>query len=66
MLHTAFGACYRREIRAVELSVDAGSPSNAPGLYTRAGMQVSQRVSLYRKALRPGKDYSTLPETTEE
>jgi GNAT superfamily N-acetyltransferase len=66
MLHTAFGECYRRKIRAVELSVDAGSPSNAPGLYTRAGMQVSQRVSLYRKELRPGMDYSTLPETMKE
>lgn len=63
MLHTAFGEYYRRDIREVELSVDAGSPSNAPGLYTRAGMQVSQSVSLYRKELRPGEDYSTLPES---
>lgn len=62
MLHTTFGELYCRGERAVELSVDAGSPTGAPSLYTRAGMQVSQRVSLYRKQLRPGKDYSTLPE----
>jgi mycothiol synthase len=63
MLRTAFAAFFRRGVREVELSVDAGSPSNAPALYTRAGMQVAQNISLYRKELRPGKDYSTLPET---
>jgi mycothiol synthase len=62
LLHTAFGACYRRGERVVELCVDAGSPTRAPHLYTRAGMHVSHRISLYRKQLRPGKDYSTLPE----
>jgi hypothetical protein len=62
LLHTAFGACYRRGAQVVELCVDAGSPTGAPHLYTRAGMHVSQRISLYRKQLRPGKDYSTLPE----
>lgn len=63
MLRTAFGAFYRRGVRNVELSVDAGSPSDAPRLYTRAGMRVAQHISLYRKPLRDGRDYSTLPET---
>jgi mycothiol synthase len=63
LLHAAFGEFYRRGERMVELCVDAGSPTGAPHLYTRAGMQVVQRISLYRKQLRPGKDYSTLPET---
>ena len=62
MLHTAFDAFYRRGVRNVELSVDAGSPSDAPRLYTRAGMRVAQHISLYRKPLRDGRDYSTLPE----
>jgi hypothetical protein len=38
----------------------ADSPTGAPRLYTRAGMQVDQNIALYRKELRPGKDYSTL------
>lgn len=63
LLHAAFGEFYRRGERVVELCVDAGSPTGAPHLYTRAGMHVSQRISLYRKQLRPGEDYSTLPET---
>lgn len=62
LLHTAFGEFYRRGEHVVELCVDAGSPTGAPHLYPRAGMHVSQRISLYRKQLRPGKDYSTLPE----
>ncbi|HKT37210.1 MAG TPA: GNAT family N-acetyltransferase [Ktedonobacterales bacterium] len=66
MLRTAFGAFYRRGVRNVELSVDAGSPSDAPRLYTRAGMRVAQHISLYRKPLRDGRDYSTLPETPGE
>jgi mycothiol synthase len=66
MLRTVFGAIYQRGVREVELSVDAGSPTGAPRLYTRAGMQVAQSVSLYRKQLRPGRDYSTLPETVSE
>ena len=66
MLYTAFGAFYARGVRNVELSVDAGSPSDAPRLYTRAGMHVAQHISLYRKQLRPGRDYSTLPETSGE
>lgn len=62
MLRAAFGACYHRGIANVELSVDAGSPSNAPQLYTRAGMHVTQSISLYRRQLRPGRDYNTLPD----
>jgi mycothiol synthase len=65
LLNTAFGEFYRRGQRVVELSVDAGSPTGAPRLYTRAGMRVAQRISLYRTQLRPGKDYSTLPETAD-
>lgn len=66
LLHTTFGEFYRRGERIVDLSVDAGSPTGAPRLYTRAGMHVLQSISLYRRELRPGKDYSTLPETTGE
>jgi mycothiol synthase len=65
MLRAAFDACYRRGIAIVELSVDAGSPSNAPQLYTRAGMHPTQSISLYRKQLRPGRDYNTLPDTAD-
>jgi GNAT superfamily N-acetyltransferase len=65
MLRTVFGECYRRGIAIVELSVDAGSPTGAPGVYTRAGMRVSQSISLYRVQLRPGKDYNTVPDTAE-
>lgn len=63
LLRAAFGELYRRGERKVELSVDAGSPTGAPRLYTRAGMHMSQSFSLYRKQVRPGRDYSTLPET---
>ena len=63
LLRTAFGEFYRRGVRDVDLSVDAGSPTGAPRLYTRAGMSVSQSISLYRKELRPGRDYSTLAAT---
>lgn len=66
LLHTTFGEFYRRGERTVDLSVDAGSPTGAPRLYTRAGMRVSQSISLYRRELRPGKDYSTLPESAGE
>lgn len=66
MLRSVFGAIYQRGVREVELSVDAGSPSQAPQLYSRAGMHVSQSISLYRKELRPGRDYSTLPEQGDE
>ncbi len=64
MLRTAFGACYHRGIAIVELSVDADSPTGAPGVYTRAGMHATQSISLYRRELRPGRDYNTLPDTT--
>ncbi len=39
--------------------------TSARYLNTRAGMRVVQRISLYRKQLRPGQDYSTLLETAE-
>jgi ribosomal protein S18 acetylase RimI-like enzyme len=60
LLYSAFGELYRRGEREVSLSVDADSPTGAPRLYMRAGMQVEQNIALYRKELRPGKDYSTL------
>jgi mycothiol synthase len=60
LLRSVFGELYRRGERVVELSVDAGSPTGAPRLYTRAGMHISQSFSIYRKELRPGRDYSTL------
>lgn len=63
LLRAAFGEFYRRGVHDVELSVDAGSPTGAPRLYTRAGMSVAQSISLYRKEMRPGRDYSTLAET---
>ena len=34
-------------------------------VYTPHQMRVAQRISLYRTQLRPGKDYSTLPETAD-
>lgn len=63
LLLTAFGALYQRGEREVELSVDAGSPTGAPRLYSRAGMHVSHSVSLYRRELRPGIDYNTYSAT---
>jgi len=60
LLRATFGELHRRGIREASLSVDADSPTGAPRLYTRAGMQVAQNIILYRKQLRAGKDYSTL------
>jgi GNAT superfamily N-acetyltransferase len=65
LLRSAFGAFYRQGEREVSLSVDAESPSGAPRLYTRAGMQVDHQIALYRWLLRAGKDYTTLAATAE-
>lgn len=58
LLHHAFGAFYRRDIHHVELSVDADSPTGAPQLYTRAGMHVAQSYGIYRREVRPGRDFT--------
>ncbi len=60
LLRSAFAALYRRGVSEASLSVDADSPTGAPRLYIRAGMQVAQNFVLYRKVLRAGQDYSTL------
>jgi ribosomal protein S18 acetylase RimI-like enzyme len=53
LLLRAFGAFFARDVREVSLSVDAKSATGAPQLYTRAGMRVTQRFLVYRKALLP-------------
>lgn len=61
MLRAVFGELYRRGEREVSLSVDSESPTGASRVYSRAGMSVTHSVTVYRKQLRPGKDYSALP-----
>ncbi|MCI0393614.1 MAG: GNAT family N-acetyltransferase [Chloroflexi bacterium] len=56
LLHHAFGKFYRRGARQASLSVDADSPTNAPGLYLRAGLRVTRNYIVYQKELRPGED----------
>jgi hypothetical protein len=60
LLRSTFAEMYRRGVRTAMLSVDADSPTGAPRLYTRAGMEVAQGIHLYRKEVRPGKDYTAL------
>ena len=55
LLH-AFGAFYRRGIRAVGLGVDAESLTGATRIYERAGMHVERHFDVYRKTLRPGNE----------
>ncbi len=50
LLHT-FGAFYDRGIRTVKLSVDSGSLTHAPRLYTQVGMRIIQLYHIYRKEL---------------
>ena len=61
MLHHAFGALYERGVTHIGLSVDAQSPTGAPRIYERAGMQLDQSYRLYEKELRPGYEISTQP-----
>lgn len=56
LLRRAFGEYHRRGIRRVALSVDAGSVTGAPRLYSRAGMHVTNNYIVYQKVLRPGVD----------
>lgn len=66
LLQTAFGEYIRRGVHSAQLSVDAASPTDAPQLYTRAGMHVAQQILLYSKELRPGKDYTAFAQATTE
>lgn len=52
LLHS-FREFYLRGIRTVKLSVDSGSLTNAPRLYSHAGMRVVQFYHIYHKEL-PG------------
>lgn len=61
LLHDVFGVFYAQGVREAGLSVDADSPSGAPGLYTRAGMRVTKNIDIYRKTLREGTDWSAIP-----
>jgi mycothiol synthase len=61
LLHALFGVYYASGVRDVSLSVDADSPSSAPSLYTRAGMQATKNIGIYRKTLREGTDWSAIP-----
>jgi mycothiol synthase len=61
LLRDLFGLYYANDVREIGLSVDADSPSSAPSLYTRAGMRVTKNISIYRKTLREGTDWSVIP-----
>lgn len=52
MLYEAFGEFYRRDKRAVDLSVEATNPTGATQLYERAGMRVVRQYDDYEKELR--------------
>ncbi len=53
LLQHSFGAFYDRGIKKVQLSVDSGSPTNAPRLYEKAGMKTVQRYHIYSKTITP-------------
>lgn len=52
LLRESFGRAYDQGIRRAKLSVDSESPTNAPALYTRAGMAISERFVVYQKTLK--------------
>src|SRR5690606_16415414 len=54
LLNQSFRAFVDRGIRRAWLSVDADSPTGAPRLYSRAGMQVTESYILHIKEIRPG------------
>ena len=62
LLRHAFGEYHRRGIKRVGLSVDAGSVTGAPRLYSRAGMHVTNNYIMYQRELRPGIDVTVRPE----
>jgi mycothiol synthase len=51
LLLESFGRAHDQGIRRATLSVDSESPTNAPALYERAGMRVSERFVVYQKTL---------------
>ena len=60
LLHT-FGAFYQRGVTHIGLSVDAQSPTGAPRLYERAGMELDQSYRLYELELRAGYEVASQP-----
>ena len=54
MLRHAFAGLYDRGVTHIGLSVDAQSPTGAPRIYERAGMQLDQSYFLFERELRPG------------
>jgi hypothetical protein len=58
LLYHAFAELFHRGAREAALSVDGESPTNAPALYRRAGMDVSRSYIIYRRELRPGEEWS--------
>lgn len=51
LLRHSFNAFYAHGISHVRLSVDAGSPTGAPRLYERAGMQTLYQYHIYAKTV---------------
>lgn len=56
LLRMAFHVLQAHGFRRAGLGVDAASPTNAVALYERAGMTVSKRTVVWRKALRGSVD----------
>jgi mycothiol synthase len=52
LMRQSFGAAFDDGLRRAKLSVDSESPTNAPALYMRAGMAVSEKFVVYQKTLR--------------
>lgn len=62
LLNQSFCTFRQRGLRRAWLSVDADSPTGAPRLYSRAGMEVTESHILHIKEIRPGVDYSQFQE----
>jgi mycothiol synthase len=58
LLHS-FNEFYKRGKKRAGLGVDSSNLTGAVRLYQRAGMHISQRVDLYEKELRAGRELST-------
>ena len=56
LTYQALGEFYRRGIRQVITDTDAGSFTNAPRLYVKAGFSTFCQQDVYQKEIRPGKD----------
>jgi mycothiol synthase len=59
LLEHAFGVCYMRGARHIELSVDGESTTGAPQLYRNVGMSVVKSYVRYEKAIRAGLEQAT-------